>query len=97
MKSRRRTIGILLAVLLAGAGTAALVSYVQSAKDSALAAEALVDVYVVDKVIPKGSDAAAIRSSISLEKVPGAPQAARGHHLGRGHRDAAGRDRPPAG
>ena len=70
MKSRRRTIGILLAVLLAGAGTAALVSYVQSAKDSALAAEALVDVYVVDKVIPKGSDAATIRSSISLEKVP---------------------------
>jgi pilus assembly protein CpaB len=70
MKNRRRTLGILLAVLLAGAGTAALVSYVQSAKDEALAAEALVDVYVVDRMVPKGADAATIRSSISLEKVP---------------------------
>jgi pilus assembly protein CpaB len=70
MKNRRRTLGILLAVLLAGAGTAALVSYVQSAKDEALAAEALVDVYVVDRIVPKGADAATIRSSISLEKVP---------------------------
>jgi pilus assembly protein CpaB len=57
-------------VLLAGAGTAALVSYVQSAKDEALAAEALVDVYLVDKMVPKGADAATIRSSISLEKIP---------------------------
>jgi pilus assembly protein CpaB len=70
MKNRRRVIGLALAVLLAGAGTAALVSYVQSAKDSAVAAEALVDVYVVNKLVPRGSDAGVIRSSISQEKVP---------------------------
>jgi pilus assembly protein CpaB len=70
MKNRRRTLGILLAVVLAGAGTAALVSYVQSAKNSAVAAEALVDVYIVDTLVPKGSDAATIRGSISLARVP---------------------------
>jgi len=70
MKSRRRIVGTVLAVLLAIGGTAALVAYVQSAKNAAVAKEALVNVYVVDKLVPKGSDAATIKASVSLDKVP---------------------------
>ena len=52
MKNKRRIIGIVAAMLLAVIGTIALVGYVQSAKDKAVAQEALVDVYVVDKLVP---------------------------------------------
>jgi pilus assembly protein CpaB len=44
--------------------------YVRSAKDKAVANEALVDVYVVDKLVPKGAEPATIKSSVSLEHVP---------------------------
>ncbi len=70
MKNRRRVIGIVVAALLAVAGVTALVTYVQSAKDSAVAKEALVPVYMVDKMIPKGADAATIKASVSVEQVP---------------------------
>lgn len=70
MNNRRRIIGILAAVLLALVGTVSLVSYVRSAKDKAVADEALVDVYVVDEFIPKGADADTIASSVSIEQVP---------------------------
>jgi len=70
MKNRRRMVGTVLAILLALGGTAALVAYVKGAKNSAIAKEALVKVYVVDKVIPKGSSAESIKSSVSLDKVP---------------------------
>jgi pilus assembly protein CpaB len=70
MKNKRRIIGIVTAMLLAIIGTVALVGYVQSAKDKAVAEEALVDVYVVDKLVPKGAEAATIKSSVSLEQVP---------------------------
>ena len=52
---KRKIIGVLAALVLAGIGTAALVVYVESAKDQAVAAEALVDVYVVSETIPKGT------------------------------------------
>jgi pilus assembly protein CpaB len=70
MNKKRRIIGVVAAALLATAGTVALVGYVQSAKDEALAEEALVEVYVVDRLIPKGAPAETITSSVSLERVP---------------------------
>lgn len=70
MNNRRRILGILAALVLAIVGTAALISYVNSAKDKAVSDEELVDVYVVDKLVPKGADAKTIKASVSAEQVP---------------------------
>jgi pilus assembly protein CpaB len=70
VNNRRRIIGVLAALLLAIIGTVALVSYVQSAKEDAVADETLVDVYVVASSVPKGADAEAIKSSVKVEQVP---------------------------
>src|SRR5690349_11353887 len=70
MKNKRRILGAVMAVLLAAVGVVALVVYVNSAKNKAEATEALTDVYVVDTLIPKGSDAAKIKDSVSTDKVP---------------------------
>ena len=70
MNNRRRIIGILAAVLLATVGTVALVGYVQSAKDEAVGAEELVDVYVVATAVPKGADPDTIKSAVSIDRVP---------------------------
>ena len=70
MKNKRRIIGILAAVILATIGTVALVGYVQSAKDKAVAQEALVEVYVVDQLVPKGAAAETIKASVSIEQIP---------------------------
>lgn len=70
MKNKRRFIGIVTAMILAIIGTVALVGYVRSAKDKAVAQEALVEVYIVDEFVPKGADAEAIKASVSLEQVP---------------------------
>lgn len=67
---KRRAIGIVLAVLLAGGGTAALVGYVQAAKDKAVSSEVLTTVYVVDAKIPKGAKATDIRAKVKAEQVP---------------------------
>jgi pilus assembly protein CpaB len=67
---KRKIIGFLAALVLAGVGTAALVVYVESAKDKAVASEALVDVYVVDKAIPKGTAVADIDKSVKVIQVP---------------------------
>ena len=68
---KRRLIGVVVAVLLAALGTAALVGYVQAAKNRVVANEALVDVYVVEKKVPKGSGSDAIKSAVRLDQVPG--------------------------
>jgi|KBSMisStandDraft_5_1062788.scaffolds.fasta_scaffold96087_1 pilus assembly protein CpaB len=70
MKNKRRIIGIVTALLMAIIGTVALVGYVQSAKDKAVADETLVDVYVVDKLVPKGAEPDTIKSSVSVEHIP---------------------------
>lgn len=70
MRNKRRITGIIAAMVLAIIGTVALVGYVQSAKDKAVASEALVEVYVVDKLVPKGAEPETIKSSVSLEKIP---------------------------
>jgi pilus assembly protein CpaB len=70
MKNKRRIVGIVAAMILATIGTVALVGYVQSAKDKAVAAESTVSVYVVDTLVPKGAAAETIKASVSLEQVP---------------------------
>ena len=70
MKNKRRIIGIVAATLLALVGTISLVGYVSSAKNDAVAQEALVDVYVVDVYVPKGADPETIKASVSIEQVP---------------------------
>jgi len=67
---KRKLIGFLAALVLAGIGTSALVAYVQSARDQAVAAEALVDVYVVSETIPQGTPVADIRGSVETTEVP---------------------------
>ena len=96
MKNKRRITGIVAAMLLATIGTMALVGYVQSAKDKAVADEALVDVYVVDKLVPKGADAETIKSSVSLEHIPARLEAVGRDHRPRGGGRQRGRHRPPA-
>jgi pilus assembly protein CpaB len=70
MKNKRRITGIVAAMLLAIIGTVALMGYVRSAKDRAAADESLVDVYVVDKLVPKGAEPDSIKSSVSIAHVP---------------------------
>jgi pilus assembly protein CpaB len=67
---KRKIIGVLAALLLAGVGTSALVLYVESAKEEAVAAEALVDVYVVSETIPKGTPVGEIAASVEVTEVP---------------------------
>ena len=70
MKNKRRIIGIVAAAILALVGTISLVGYVGSAKDDAVAQEALVGVYVVDVYVPKGAGPETIKASVSIEQVP---------------------------
>ena len=50
----RRTIALVLAVVLAGLATLALISYIQSVKEGALAGQVAVDVLVAKQDIPAG-------------------------------------------
>jgi pilus assembly protein CpaB len=70
MRNKRRILGIFTAFLLAGIGTFALVGYVQSARENVVAQEALVEVYVVTDLVPKGAEAEFITSSVKLTAVP---------------------------
>lgn len=67
---RRRVLGIVVAVLLAAFGTVALVAYVQSAKDEALAEEPEVEVYVVTRDVPEGARFREIQESVELTTIP---------------------------
>lgn len=73
---KRRILSALLAVALAVAGTAVLVSYVRSAEQRALAGEQVVEVLVADGTIPAGTDAAALTGRVRTEQVPAKVQAA---------------------
>ena len=67
---KRKIAGILVAVLLATIGTVALVAYVKSAKDRAIAGEERVKVYVVKSNVRKGAPMAEIRNAIDLVEIP---------------------------
>lgn len=67
---KRQIIGITAAVALAVIGTVALVSYVQSAKDDAVAGETLVEVYVVRDTIAKGTALGEMGDDVQLAEVP---------------------------
>jgi pilus assembly protein CpaB len=66
----RRVLALLAAILLALVGTAALVVYVSSAEQRALAGEQLVEVYVVTTVIPSGTPAEDVENLVVVEQVP---------------------------
>lgn len=67
---RRNVLGVLIALVLAAAGTVALVAYVNNAEERALEGEELVEVFVVDTAIPAGTPAEQIEGAISIEVVP---------------------------
>ena len=67
---KRRIIGIVAAIALASVGTFALVGYVQSAKDKAVADEARVEVYVLSKTVPADTPIAEIKQSLAVVEVP---------------------------
>lgn len=67
---KRQVIGFTLALLLAVGGTFALVSYVRSAKDEAVADEQLAQVYVVSEAISKGTPVPEMGASLELTDVP---------------------------
>lgn len=66
----RKVIGILVALGLAVVGTIALVAYVSTAEDRALAGEELAQVYVVTSPVPAGTPATQLSSFIQVEEVP---------------------------
>jgi pilus assembly protein CpaB len=66
----RKISGILLAVVLAGAGTLALVAYVRSAKEQAVAGEQRVEVYVLQSATPRGTSLADLRGAVERVEVP---------------------------
>ena len=70
MVNRQKLIGIVASVVLAGLGTALLVTYVRSAEDRALKGEKTVSVLVVTDTIPKGTKAEEIAAKVKTEQVP---------------------------
>ena len=66
-KKRASLIG---AVLLVALGTFALVKYVSTAEDRALAGEELVDVLVLDAAVPAGTAADQLQQYLRVESVP---------------------------
>ena len=67
---KRKIAGILVAILLATIGTVALVAYVKSAKDRAIAGEERVKVYVVKSSVRRGTPMTEIRNAIDLIEIP---------------------------
>lgn len=66
---RIRIIGAILALILAVAGTAAVVLYVRDADQRAANGAELVAVYVVQSTIPQGTAAEDLRDAIAVEKL----------------------------
>lgn len=72
----KRIIGVIVALVLAGAGTFVLVAWVQSAEDRALAGQETVDVLVVAEPITKGTAASDLSELVATERVSANVQAA---------------------
>ena len=67
---RRSVIGVVLALILAAIGTVALVTYVSRAEERAREGEELVEVYVVEQLIPTGTPSEQIEPALRIEEVP---------------------------
>lgn len=67
---KRRVLGLVAAVVLAGVGTAALVAYVRSARADAVAGEDQTEVLMVTDAIAQGASAEAVRDRLRLVMVP---------------------------
>ncbi|MBS1196073.1 MAG: cpaB [Actinobacteria bacterium] len=66
----RRVIAIVIALLLAGAGTFFLVTYVRGAESRALEGEVVVGVLVAEQPIAAGTPAEDLATRVQLEQVP---------------------------
>lgn len=71
----RRAVGLIIAVLLAVAGTVALVLYVRGAEERALEGQRAVEVLVADAVIARGTPADELAGQVRTERIPAAVQA----------------------
>lgn len=67
---RRRSTGLVAAVVLAVFGTVVLVSYVQSAHNKASAAEPTESVLVVTQRVPRGAKASELDGKVKVKELP---------------------------
>lgn len=67
---RRSVVGVVFALVLAAIGTVALVLYVSRAEERAREGEELVEVYVVESLIPAGTPSEQIEDALRVEEVP---------------------------
>lgn len=73
---KKKRVSLIAAILLVALGTFALVKYVSTAEDRALAGEELVDVLVLDASVPAGTSATELQKFLRVESVPTKVQAA---------------------
>lgn len=73
---KKKRLSLIAAIALVAVGTVALVQYVSTAEDRALAGEELVDVLVVRAAVPAGTAAAELQQFVEVEAVPAKVQAA---------------------
>jgi len=67
--NRRRVLGVGAAVVLAGLGSAGVISWAESSKNQAEAQQAQTAVVIIDKHVPKGADAATILAASHLSTI----------------------------
>jgi pilus assembly protein CpaB len=67
---RRRLVGLVASVTLAAFGTVVLVGYVQSAHNTAAAAEPMNSVVVVTQRIPRGTKASDLAGKVKIKQIP---------------------------
>jgi pilus assembly protein CpaB len=67
--NRRRVLGVGAAVVLAGLGSAGVISWAQSSKNQAEAQQAQTAVIIIDEHVPKGADAATILAASHIGTV----------------------------
>lgn len=67
---KKKRVSLIAAIVLVALGTVALVKYVSTAEDRALAGEELVDVLVLDAAVPAGTSAAELQQFLRVEAVP---------------------------
>jgi pilus assembly protein CpaB len=73
---KKKRLSLIAAIALVAVGTLALVQYVSTAEDRALAGEELVDVLVVRAAVPAGTSATELQQFVEVEAVPAKVQAA---------------------